>query len=53
MSHPLPSALAVGVYDPTAHHEVPHIVLLSRTTLLMTTRWYVQMHVRSPYFLSG
>jgi hypothetical protein len=44
---PLPSAPAVGVYDSTAHHEVPHVMLLSRKTSLIGTRWYVQMHDRS------
>jgi hypothetical protein len=28
------------------HHGVPHVMLLSRTTSLTATRWYVQGHVR-------
>jgi hypothetical protein len=28
---PLPGMPAVGVYDPTAHHGVPHVMLLSKT----------------------
>jgi hypothetical protein len=31
----------VGVYGPTAHHEVLHMMLLSRTTSLTVIRWYV------------
>jgi hypothetical protein len=27
----------VSVYDPTVHHGVPHVMLLSRTTSLTTT----------------
>jgi hypothetical protein len=45
MSHPLPSAPAVGVYDPTAHHSVSRVMLLGRTATLIATRWYVRMHV--------
>jgi hypothetical protein len=37
----------VSVYDPTAHHEVPHMMLLNRTTSLIATPWYVRMHVGS------
>jgi hypothetical protein len=37
----------VVVYDPTAHHGVPHVMPLSRTTSLIATRWYVRMHVES------
>jgi hypothetical protein len=44
-SHPLPGTSVVGVYDPTAHHEVSHIMLLGRTTSLIVTKWYVWMHV--------
>jgi hypothetical protein len=47
MSHPLPGAPAVGVYDPIAHHGVPHVMLLNMTASLTTTRWYVREHVRS------
>jgi hypothetical protein len=31
----------VGVYDPTAHHGVSHMMLLARTTSLIATQWYV------------
>jgi hypothetical protein len=44
---PLSGAPDVGVYDPTAHHRVPHVMLLSRTMSLTATRWYVQEHVGS------
>jgi hypothetical protein len=44
---PIAIAPSVRVYDPTAHHGVPHVMLLSRTTLLIATRWYVREHVRS------
>jgi hypothetical protein len=40
-------ATAVGVCDPTAHHGVPLVALLGRTASLMTTRWFVRMHVSS------
>jgi hypothetical protein len=36
-----------GVYDLTAHHEVPHVMLLSRTSSWIATRWYVRMHIGS------
>jgi hypothetical protein len=39
------AAVPVGVYDPTAHHGVPHMMLLSRTASLTATRWYVREHV--------
>jgi hypothetical protein len=42
---PLPGALAVDVYDPTAHHGVSHVILLDRTTSLIMTWWYMWMHV--------
>jgi hypothetical protein len=59
-------SINVGVYDLTVHHDVPHVMILSRTTLLTATRWYMQEHVKSheglyrfgplecvtPYFLS-
>jgi hypothetical protein len=44
---PLPSTPAVNVYDLIVHHGVPHMRLLSRTTSLTATRWYIRMHVRS------
>jgi hypothetical protein len=44
---PLAGAPDVGVYDPTAHHEVPHVMLLGRTTSLIVTRWYMREHVGS------
>jgi hypothetical protein len=44
---PLPGVPAVGVYDPSAHQGVLHVMLLSRTTSLTATRWYVWMDVRS------
>jgi hypothetical protein len=34
---PLLGMPAVGVYDLTADHEVPHVMLLSRTTSLTAT----------------
>jgi hypothetical protein len=34
-------ALAVGVCDPIAHHEVTCVMLLGRTTTLIMTRWFV------------
>jgi hypothetical protein len=34
---PLPGAPDVGVCDPTVHHGVIHIMLLSRTTSLIMT----------------
>jgi hypothetical protein len=37
----------VGVYDPTMHHGVPHVMLLSRTVSLTAIRWYVREHVGS------
>jgi hypothetical protein len=37
----------VGVNDPTAHHGVLYVMLLGRTSLLIATRWYVQMHIGS------
>jgi hypothetical protein len=37
--------ISVGVYDPTAHHGVPHEMLLSRTSSLIATRWYMREHV--------
>jgi hypothetical protein len=37
----------VGVYDPTMHHGVPHMMHLSRTVLLTLIRWYVREHVGS------
>jgi hypothetical protein len=38
-------SLTVGVYDLTVHHGVPHVVLLSRTTSLIATRWYMLAYV--------
>ena len=43
---PLPGAPTISVYDPTAHYWVPHMMLLSRTTSLTATRWYMREHVR-------
>jgi hypothetical protein len=40
-------ALVIGVYDPTAHHEVLYAMVLGRMTSLIATRWYVRMHVES------
>jgi hypothetical protein len=37
----------VGVYDPTMHHEVPHVMLLGKTVSLIANRWYVRVHVGS------
>jgi hypothetical protein len=37
----------IGAYDPTMHHEVPHMMPLSRMASLIATRWYVRMHVGS------
>jgi hypothetical protein len=37
----------VSVYDPTAHHGVPLVMLLGRTASLIATRWFVLMHVNS------
>jgi hypothetical protein len=48
---PLRGTTVFGVYNPTAHHEVPHVMLLSRMTLLTTTRWYVQEHIGSHEYL--
>jgi hypothetical protein len=41
---PLPSALAVGVCYPTAHHGVTLVMLLGRTASLIVTRWFVRWH---------
>jgi hypothetical protein len=47
--HPVasPPSPSVGVYDPTAHHSLPHMMHLSRTMSLIATQWYVRMHVGS------
>jgi hypothetical protein len=42
-----PRKIDVGVYDLTAHHGVPHVMLLGRTMSLIVTRWFVRMHVGS------
>jgi hypothetical protein len=44
---PLPGVSVISVYDLTAHHGVPHVMLLSRTMLLTATRWYVRKHIGS------
>jgi hypothetical protein len=31
----------------TSRHRVPHVMLLSRTTSLIATRWFMRMHVGS------
>ena len=42
MTHSLPGALAVGVWDPTAHPGLPLEVLLGRTVLLIVAQWFVR-----------
>jgi hypothetical protein len=49
MSHPLPGVPAICVYDPTAHHEVSHVMLLGRTMSLIVTRWYVMLVLSIEY----
>jgi hypothetical protein len=44
---------SVGVYDPTVHCGVPHVVLLGRTTSLIATRWYVRKHIRTQESYTG
>jgi hypothetical protein len=39
---PLPGALAVGVWSPTAHPGLPLMVLLDRTVSLTVTQWFVR-----------
>lgn len=34
----------VGVWDPTVHHGVTHVMLLIRTASSIATRWFMQKH---------
>jgi hypothetical protein len=43
----------VGVYDPSAHYGVPHVVVLGRMTSLIVTRWYARMHVETQGIYTG
>jgi hypothetical protein len=42
-----------GVYDPTAHYGVPHVVVLGRTASLIVTRWYARVHVGTQGIYTG
>jgi hypothetical protein len=38
-----------GVCDPTAHHKVTLLMLLSRMVSLIPTRWFVQRHAETTH----
>jgi hypothetical protein len=43
MTHSLPGAPAVGVWDPTAHPGLTLEVLLGRMVLLIVAQWFVKV----------